>query len=48
MSSNSILVQGLCKSFGDFILDNVSFSVPKGELLDLLEKTVLEKVPLSI
>lgn len=36
MSSNSILVQGLCKSFGDFILDNVSFSVPKGRIVGFI------------
>lgn len=28
MADNCIVVQGLSKSFGDFLLDNVSFNVP--------------------
>lgn len=36
MSNSSILVQGLCKSFGDFTLDNVSFSVPKGRIVGFI------------
>lgn len=36
MSSNSIVVQGLCKHYGDFSLDNVSFQVPKGRIVGFI------------
>lgn len=36
MSENSIVVQGLCKSYGDFSLDNVSFQVPKGRIVGFI------------
>lgn len=36
MADNSIVVQGLCKSFGDFLLDNISFEVPKGRIVGFI------------
>lgn len=36
MENNSIVVQGLCKNFGDFSLDNVSFKVPKGRIVGFI------------
>lgn len=36
MSENSILVQGLRKSFGDFVLDNISFRVPRGRIVGFI------------
>lgn len=36
MADSSIVVQGLCKSFGDFLLDNVSFEVPKGRIVGFI------------
>lgn len=36
MADNSIVVQGLCKSLGDFLLDNVSFKVPKGKIVGFI------------
>ncbi len=36
MANNSIVVQGLCKNFGDFSLDNVSFKVPKGRIVGFI------------
>lgn len=36
MENNSIVVQGLCKNFGDFLLDNISFEVPKGRIVGFI------------
>lgn len=36
MTNNSIVVQGLCKRYGDFSLDNVSFQVPKGRIVGFI------------
>lgn len=36
MSGNSIFVQGLCKNLGDFVLDNISFRVPKGRIVGFI------------
>lgn len=36
MAENSIVVQGVCKSFGDFQLDNISFQVPKGRIVGFI------------
>ena len=33
---NILEVSGLCKSFGDFKLDNVDFSIPKGAVMGLI------------
>ena len=37
---NNILVQGLCKQFEDFSLDNVSFKVPKGRIVGFIGENV--------
>lgn len=36
MTNNSITVQGLCKNYRDFSLDNVSFQVPKGRIVGFI------------
>ena len=36
MADNCIVVQGLSKSFGDFLLDNVSFNVPTGRIVGFI------------
>ena len=36
MVNNAIAVQGLSKRFGDFLLDNVSFVVPKGRIVGFI------------
>ncbi len=36
MADNNIVVQGLCKSFADFFLDNISFVVPKGRIVGFI------------
>lgn len=36
MTENSITVRGLCKRFGDFSLDHVSFDVPKGRIVGFI------------
>ncbi|MDD3794411.1 MAG: ABC transporter ATP-binding protein [Lachnospiraceae bacterium] len=36
MDNNNVLVKGLCKSFGDFTLENVSFCVPKGRIVGFI------------
>lgn len=36
MADNSIVVRGLSKSLGDFLLDNVSFEVPKGRIVGFI------------
>lgn len=36
MSENAIVVNGLTKKYTDFLLDNVSFSVPKGTIVGLI------------
>lgn len=33
MEKNNILVRDLCKRFDGFLLDNVSFKVPKGRIV---------------
>lgn len=36
MTDNSIVVHGLSKSLGDFLLDNISFTVPKGRIVGFI------------
>lgn len=36
MESNSIVVQDLCKDYGDFSLNHVSFRVPKGRIVGFI------------
>ena len=36
MESNSIVVKNLCKEFEDFMLDHVSFQVPKGRIVGFI------------
>lgn len=36
MEENNILVQNLCKQFDGFLLDNVSFRVPKGRIVGFI------------
>lgn len=36
MSNSSIVVERLCKSYGDFSLDNISFQVPKGRIVGFI------------
>ncbi|NCB91567.1 MAG: ABC transporter ATP-binding protein [Clostridia bacterium] len=36
MEEDNVLVQGLCKSFAEFALDNVSFHVPKGRIVGFI------------
>ncbi|MDO4357339.1 MAG: ABC transporter ATP-binding protein [Clostridia bacterium] len=36
MKDNHIVVQGLCKNFGDFLLDHISFEVPKGKIVGFI------------
>ena len=36
MEKNSIFVQDLCKRFGDFTLDHVSFRVPQGRIIGFI------------
>ena len=36
MSQNNISVQDLCKQFDGFLLDHVSFQVPKGRIVGFI------------
>ncbi len=36
MTDNSIEVRGLCKSFGDFSLDHLTFAVPRGRIVGFI------------
>lgn len=36
MEENNILVRDLCKQFDGFLLDNVSFKVPKGRIVGFI------------
>ena len=36
MSGNALAVQGLTKRYKDFVLDNVSFVVPRGAIVGLV------------
>ncbi|MGN0470870.1 MAG: hypothetical protein ACI4GV_08150 [Acutalibacteraceae bacterium] len=38
----ALSVSNLCKEYSDFKLDNVSFHLPKGYIMGLVGKTVLE------
>lgn len=47
MSGNALAVQGLTKRYKDFVLDNVSFVVPRGAIVGLVEKTARGRAPPS-
>ena len=36
MEKNNILVRDLCKQFDEFLLDHVSFQVPKGRIVGFI------------
>lgn len=38
----ALSVSNLCKEYSDFKLDNVSFHLPKGYIMGLVEKMVQE------
>ena len=43
MSDNVLEIRELSKDYGDFVLDKVSFSLPRGVIMGLIGETVLEK-----
>ena len=34
--NNALIISGLTKTYKDFVLDNVSFSVPRGSMVGLI------------
>ena len=42
MSENILEVKGLTKDYGDFVLDKLTFTVPKGVIMGLIGENVQE------
>lgn len=42
MSENILEVKGLTKDYGDFVLDKLTFTVPKGVIMGLIGEMVQE------
>ena len=40
--TNSIEIRGLCKSYGDFALDNIDLTLPGGAILGLIGENDLK------
>lgn len=44
--NTALTITGLTKKYSNFVLDNISFSIPSGSIVGLIGEMVQEKVQL--